>query len=286
MHTPMIRCLAFVAFLGTYGLSFAQNNLPAWNRLPECKGQDMAQGLNCFGSFEYYNGEKYTGQYKDGKRNGLGTYTWPDGQKYSGPFDNEDLHGRGTMTWADGSNYWGEFFRSKRHGQSIYVKPSSGMFVGEFVNDAIGERTVFVPKDKKIPMIEVINACETQSSVNFIFIATCIKIAYRKVGTSPDSQETRNFYRLLDGISEDANKKNIGIGKAKAELIKAWQSTIDASNKNEQANIRSSQVQPSTNNMAEQINQLDLQRRFDQTNRILESGKPCYPATNGTRICP
>ena len=43
--------------------------------------------------------------------------------------------------------------------------------------------------------------------------------------------ETKNFLMFLGGISEDFIKKTIGIGKAKAELIKAWQTTIDASNK-------------------------------------------------------
>ncbi len=29
---------------------------------------------------------KYTGEFKDGERNGLGTYTWPDGPTYTGEF--------------------------------------------------------------------------------------------------------------------------------------------------------------------------------------------------------
>jgi hypothetical protein len=285
MRTQIIRCLTLVAFLGTCGFSFAQNNLPAWNRLPECKGQDIAQGVNCFGSFTYEGGATYVGQFKNGKRNGLGTLTWA-GNKYAGQFEDDDLKGRGTLLYADGSRYFGQFLAYKSEGQGVWFHPAHGITVGEFINDEVGKKTVFFDKTKKYPMIEVINACENQSNSNFAPIAACIKFVYGQLGTFPKSQETKNFVTLLDGISEDFNKKTFGFAKSKAEMIKAWQSTVDASNKNEQVNVRSNQVQPSTNTMAEQINQLDLQRRFDQINRIQESGKPCYPATNGTRICP
>ena len=37
---------------------------------------------------------------------------------------------------------------------------------------------------------------------------------------------------------EDFNKGNYGLAKAKAEIIKAWQSTIDASNKRDEDSRR------------------------------------------------
>jgi len=230
MRTRIIRCLFLIATLGIGELSFAQNNLPAWNRLPECKGQDISQGVNCFGSFVYDNGQKYVGQYKNGKRNGLGTFTW-DGHKYTGQFEDDDFKGRGTLNYADGSRYFGQFLSDKSEGQGVYFSPSQGVVVGEFINDKVGEKTVFFDKTKKFPMIEVINACENQSDSNFVAIAACIKFVYGQVGTLPNHQETKNFITLLNGISEDFNKKTIGFAKSKAEMIKAWQSTIDASNK-------------------------------------------------------
>jgi hypothetical protein len=284
MHTRVIRYLFLVASLGIGELSYAQNNLPAWNRLPECKGQDISQGVNCFGSYIYDGGANYVGQFKNGKRHGLGTFTWA-GNKYEGQFEDDDFKGRGTLIYADGSRYFGQFLADKSEGQGIYLT-TGGITIGEFVNDEVGKNSITFEKTKKISMIEVINACENQSNSIFYPIAACIKLVYGQVGSSPSSRDVKNFIRLLDGISEDFNKKAIGIAKAKAELIKAWQSTIDASNKINEANARGNQTQPPANNMAEQINQLDLQRKFDQTNRILESGKPCYPASNGTRICP
>jgi hypothetical protein len=232
MQTRIFRCLFLVASLGIGELSFAQNNLPDWNRLPECKGQDISQGVNCFGSYFYDDGQKYVGQFNNGQRNGLGIFTWPSGQKYTGRFENGDFQGRGTLIYDDGSSYFGQFLADKREGQGVYStsSPTGGIFVGEFINDEVGKKAIYFDKTKKYPMIEVINACENQSNSNIVPIATCIKFVYGKVGTFPKSQETKNFITLLDGISEDFNKKTIGFAKSKAELIKAWQSTIDASN--------------------------------------------------------
>ena len=36
----------------------------------------------------YYNGDRYTGTWKNGKRDGQGTYCWADGKKYTGYWTN------------------------------------------------------------------------------------------------------------------------------------------------------------------------------------------------------
>ena len=50
----------------------------------------------------YDNGDKYVGEYKDGKRNGEGTMTYADGSKYVGQWKDGMRNGQGTMTYADG----------------------------------------------------------------------------------------------------------------------------------------------------------------------------------------
>ena len=51
------------------------------NALPSCP-----PGIfnNCFGTYTSPSGEKYVGQYKDGKRHGLGTYFWANGERDAG----------------------------------------------------------------------------------------------------------------------------------------------------------------------------------------------------------
>jgi len=46
------------------GAAYGQSNLPA------CQGSDATRWSNCFGSWTASNGNKYVGEYKDGKRNG------------------------------------------------------------------------------------------------------------------------------------------------------------------------------------------------------------------------
>ena len=62
---------------------------------------------------------------KDGKENGQGTYTWVsgntwlNGNKYVGEYKNGKPHGQGTYTWANGNKYVGEFKDAKRNGLGI-----------------------------------------------------------------------------------------------------------------------------------------------------------------------
>ena len=51
-----------------------------------------------FEEFLYPNGDKYVGEFKDGKRDGQGTYTFKDGRQYVGEFKNEEYYGQGILT--------------------------------------------------------------------------------------------------------------------------------------------------------------------------------------------
>ena len=47
--------------------------------LPECEGLDYTDWHNCFGTFASPSGNKYVGEFKDGKFHGQGTLIKPDG---------------------------------------------------------------------------------------------------------------------------------------------------------------------------------------------------------------
>ena len=57
----------------------------------------------------YSNGDKYVGEYKDGKYHGQGTFNRYDGSKYVGGFRYGELNGQGTLTFPDGRKYEGEW---------------------------------------------------------------------------------------------------------------------------------------------------------------------------------
>ena len=47
------------------------------NQLSECIEGDCNNG---YGTYTWADGDKYVGEWKDGKQNGQGTYTWADGR--------------------------------------------------------------------------------------------------------------------------------------------------------------------------------------------------------------
>lgn len=53
--------------------------------------------LNGLGSYTYADGSKYTGNYKDDKREGWGTYVWADGREYQGEWHEGMQNGVGQV---------------------------------------------------------------------------------------------------------------------------------------------------------------------------------------------
>ena len=94
-------CLILLVFLGSAGESFA---------LPACPGSYGTNNwTNCFGTYNYTDGEKYVGQFKDGTGHGRGTWTYANGDKYVGEFNDGKAKGKGAYTYANGDKTAGEF---------------------------------------------------------------------------------------------------------------------------------------------------------------------------------
>ena len=68
-----------------------------------------------------YQGDKYVGDFKDGKRDGFGTYTWANGDEYGGQFKDNKRDGVGVYTWANGNKYGGIWKDDKRDGEGTYI---------------------------------------------------------------------------------------------------------------------------------------------------------------------
>jgi len=66
----------------------------------ECIKGDCNNG---YGTYTYANGNKYVGEYKNGKPHGQRTYTWANGNKYVGEFKDAKRNGLGTYTFANGT---------------------------------------------------------------------------------------------------------------------------------------------------------------------------------------
>jgi hypothetical protein len=68
---------------------------------------------NCYtgkGTYLFADGEKYVGDFKNGKYDGYGEITFANGQKYVGEWENDLQNGKGTYTYSDGrmlTGNWG-----------------------------------------------------------------------------------------------------------------------------------------------------------------------------------
>ena len=51
--------------------------------------------------YTFASGDKYVGEYRDGKRNGQGTYTYANGHKYVGEFKDNVRYGKGILSFVD-----------------------------------------------------------------------------------------------------------------------------------------------------------------------------------------
>jgi S1-C subfamily serine protease len=132
-----VICLTIAVLLGSAGVSFA---------LPECDGSplvstspsDTSEWDNCEGTFivdpsvSKYAGDKYVGEFRDGRPHGQGTETFANGNKYVGEYRNGKKN-EGTFTfgpsskWA-GDKYVGEYRNNKRNGQGTYTY-ADGLFM-------------------------------------------------------------------------------------------------------------------------------------------------------------
>ena len=120
--------------------AFAQSNLPT------CQGSDISRWNNCFGTGTSTPGDRYVGEWKNGRYDGYGTFFYLAESKYKGDiyvgeFRNGNRYGQGTYTFSNGKVGLGEWKDGKPHGQFIEYRPDksinrSGIFQdGKFIRE-------------------------------------------------------------------------------------------------------------------------------------------------------
>ncbi len=106
------------------------------------------------GTETYNDGDKYVGEFKDGKRHGQGTFTWSDGDKYIGKWKDGKYHGEGKQTSynIDGSidqHYVGEYENGEKHGHGFMVFTNEGTYLGGWKDGKRnGKGTYTYPNDE------------------------------------------------------------------------------------------------------------------------------------------
>ena len=100
-------------------------------------------------TFREPDGERYVGEFKEGKENGKGTYTFSNGEIYVGEFKDGLPNGKGTYINTNGGKYVGEFKDGNAYGQGTYISTNGGIYVGEFKHGVPdGQGTLKYPDGK------------------------------------------------------------------------------------------------------------------------------------------
>ncbi|KMP03494.1 hypothetical protein DIZ76_013124 [Coccidioides immitis] len=82
-----------------------------------------------------YNGDYYSGEFKNGYYHGKGTHISESGATYTGDFVLGERQGTGTMEYATGDTYTGDWVEDQRHGQGTFVERKTGnKYVGGYRN--------------------------------------------------------------------------------------------------------------------------------------------------------
>ena len=81
----------------------------------------------------------YSGNFKDGKKDGMGTMTYPNGDVYQGEWKDNKMHGTGSYTYKNGDIYSGSWVDNKKSGQGMYQfsNPDNSKLVGTWENGEI-----------------------------------------------------------------------------------------------------------------------------------------------------
>lgn len=82
--------------------------------------------------YTYKSGERYVGQWVNGKFDGYGTLTQPNGYRYEGGWRNDQKQGRGVEVLADGARYEGNFEEGKPQGRGAYIQSDGMRYEGDW----------------------------------------------------------------------------------------------------------------------------------------------------------
>lgn len=195
--------------------------------LPACQGSDISRWSNCVGSATLNDGNRYVGEFQDGKLNGQGTYISTSGVKLVGEFKDSQLNGQGTVTHPNGEKTVGEFKDGKRNGQGTNTFASGNKYVGEFKDDAYnGQGTfTFASGDKYVGEWKNNrhNGQGTLYGSNGLVINQGIWTDGKLVGSVPAQQLTTSNIEIekLRTEADEAKRKQV---EAEAQLKLAQQS--------------------------------------------------------------
>jgi hypothetical protein len=130
---------------------FFNTNVFSKSILPECKGSKIKEYNNCYKTGKYSNGDRYEGEFVNGKFHGKGIYISYTGAKYEGDFILGKYHGYGVINFPDGSKHSGEWKSGNRHGKGTLLHKDGTRFDGQWANDIRNGKGIYLyPNGSKV----------------------------------------------------------------------------------------------------------------------------------------
>eukprot|EP01102_Stenamoeba_stenopodia_P021586 TRINITY_DN8744_c0_g1_i1.p1 TRINITY_DN8744_c0_g1~~TRINITY_DN8744_c0_g1_i1.p1 ORF type:complete len:296 (+),score=59.15 TRINITY_DN8744_c0_g1_i1:23-910(+) len=80
-------------------------------------------------------GDRYEGEFDQGKVTGYGTYYWSDGRYQACSFVDNNVVGWGHYYWPDGVYFEGNYVDDKRKGQGVLYFPDGRKLIANYEND-------------------------------------------------------------------------------------------------------------------------------------------------------
>jgi hypothetical protein len=106
--------------------------------IPESNAQCLKGNChNGKGTYQFANGDKYYGQWKEGKMTGNGKYEFANGDRYNGDFVENKRDGTGVYVWKNKGSYTGQWKAGKREGTGIFKWENSASYNGFWNDDQI-----------------------------------------------------------------------------------------------------------------------------------------------------
>ena len=98
------------------------------------KKGDISYNTNKIEIKEYENGNKYIGQFVNGKREGYGIMNFSNGGKYEGHWKNGLAEGKGIEYYQNGDRFEGDYHEDEEHGQGVYYFKNGDRIMGDYIN--------------------------------------------------------------------------------------------------------------------------------------------------------
>ena len=87
------------------------------------------------GKIFFSTGDKYKGDFREGRREGTGKYVFSDKTEYKGKFINNKFDGKGTIEWTNNIKYEGEFSEGYLNNEGILFDKEGEKYEGNFKNN-------------------------------------------------------------------------------------------------------------------------------------------------------